>query len=228
MHCSVITERFTEGDDLPLSIQTITVGPIEVNCYLAGDPESKDAILIDPGAEPERITAEITNGNWNVTHVIATHSHFDHVMGVEGVLEATGAPFLIHQAGTEVLKRAPEVMMRWFGVETNPPPQPERTLSEGDIIEIGDCELTVAETPGHSPGGICLIGEGVAFVGDTVFAGSIGRTDLPGSDYTTLISSIEKKLLPLEDDTVLYPGHGPSTTIGQERRTNSFFLQNFD
>ena len=198
-----------------------------MNCYLAGDPESKDAILIDPGAEPERITAEIKSGNWNVTRVIATHGHFDHVMGVEGVLEATGAPFLIHQAELQVLERAPEVMMRWFGVETDPPPQPERTLSDGDTIEIGNFELTVAETPGHSPGGISLIGEGVAFVGDAVFAGSIGRTDLPGSDYTTLISGIEMKLLPLDDDTVLYPGHGPTTTIGQEKKINPFFLQNF-
>ena len=213
---------------MQLSIQTITVGPIDVNCYLAGDPESKDAIIIDPGAEPERIIAEITNGNWNVTHVIATHGHFDHVMGVGGVLEATGAPFLIHQAETVVLERAPEVMMRWMGVETDPPPQPDRTLSEGETIGIGNYELAVAETPGHSPGGICLIGEGVAFVGDAVFAGSIGRTDLPGSNHTTLISSIELKLLPLEDDTVLYPGHGPSTTIGHERRTNPYFLQNFD
>jgi glyoxylase-like metal-dependent hydrolase (beta-lactamase superfamily II) len=213
---------------LPLSIQTITVGPIEVNCYLAGDPESGNAILIDPGDEPERITAEITNGNWNITHVVATHGHFDHVMGVEGVVEATGAPFLVHQGAVEVLERAPEVVMRWFGVETEPPPQPDRTLAEGEILEIGVYRLAVSETPGHSPGGISLIGEGMAFVGDAVFSGSIGRTDLPGSDYTTLISSIESKLLPLEDGTILYPGHGPSTTIDREKRTNPFFLQNFD
>lgn len=212
---------------MPLSIQTNTVGPIAVNCYLVGDPESKRAIVIDPGAEPERILADIDSGGWNVASIVATHAHFDHVLAVEEVKKATGAQFLLHPNEVVALERVPEVALRWLGIDADTPPQPDRMIVEGDLIEIGDFSLSVAETPGHSPGGICLIGDGEAFVGDIVFEGSIGRTDFPGSDYETLMKSIGERILPLEGSTVLYPGHGPPTTVARERNSNPFFLQHF-
>jgi glyoxylase-like metal-dependent hydrolase (beta-lactamase superfamily II) len=212
---------------VPLSIQTITVGPLAVNCYLVGDSDSREAIIIDPGAEPERILAAVSSGGWTVNCVIVTHAHFDHVLAAEAVLETTGAPFLMHPMEVILLERVPDVALRWLGVNTDPPPHPERLVTEGDTIRAGDYSFTVAETPGHSPGGICLVGEEEVFVGDTVFEGSIGRTDLPGANLETLITSIREKLLPLDGGTVLYPGHGPPTTIDREKKTNPFFLQYF-
>lgn len=215
----------TERCGVPPAIQTITVGPLAVNCYLVGDPDTRQAFILDPGAEPERILDAASGGGWTVTSILVTHAHFDHVLGVQGLVETTGAPFLMHPDGVKLLERVPEVTQRWLGIDFPAPPQPDGFISEGDTVEAGGFTFRVVDTPGHSPGGICLIGEGEAFVGDTLFEGSIGRTDLPGADYEVLMTSICEKLLPLDDDTVLYPGHGPATTVGVERKTNPFILQ---
>jgi len=144
-----------------------------------------------------------------------------------------GGKFILRIEDTDTKRNTPEALqqvisdLRWLGIDADTPPQPDRMIVEGDLIEIGDFSLSVAETPGHSPGGICLIGDGEAFVGDIVFEGSIGRTDFPGSDYETLMKSIGERILPLEGSTVLYPGHGPPTTVARERNSNPFFLQHF-
>lgn len=213
-----------KGLQLPLSIDTITVGPLATNCYLAGDSESGEAFIVDPGFESATILSAVSKGSWSVTGVIITHAHFDHIVAAKEVVESLDAPLLVPSGEVELLNRAPESARSWLGIEMEPLP-PYRTVSEGDTISAGRFSFRVVDTPGHSPGGISLIGEGAAFVGDTVFAGSIGRTDFPGGDFEVLMASIRDKLLPLDDNTTLYCGHGPSTTIGEERRTNPFILQ---
>lgn len=205
-------------------IEMLTVGPLAVNCYLVGDPESRDAVVIDPGDEAERILSAVKDGSWSVTSIILTHAHFDHVLAAREVKEATGAPFLVPPGEVELLKRAPDILEQWMGMQIEPPPDPDGHLSDGDSLDLGAFHYDVVGTPGHSPDAICLIGDSEAFVGDTLFAGSIGRTDLPGADHQTLMDSIEQKLLPLDDEMVLYPGHGPETTMGRERRFNPFVV----
>jgi glyoxylase-like metal-dependent hydrolase (beta-lactamase superfamily II) len=205
-------------------IEMLTVGPLAVNCYLVGDPESRGAVVIDPGDEAERILATVADGSWRVSAIVLTHAHFDHVLAVREVKEATGAPFLLPPGEVALLKRAPEVLEQWMGMRIDPPPDPDGHLSGGDTLDVGNLRYNVVGTPGHSPDAICLIGESEAFVGDTLFAGSIGRTDLPGADHQTLMDSIARELLPLDDEMVLYPGHGPKTTMGRERRFNPFVV----
>jgi glyoxylase-like metal-dependent hydrolase (beta-lactamase superfamily II) len=203
-------------------LEGFPVGPVQANCYLFGDEAAGELFVIDPGDEPERILAALRRHGGRVVAIVNTHGHFDHVMGVEAVRRATGAPFWIHDAEREVLEQGPARAKAIFGVEVPPSPVPDRWLRDGDRLRVGSLDLTVRHTPGHSPGGVCLLGEGLAFVGDTLFAGSIGRTDLPGASTEALLESIARVLLPLPDDTVCYPGHGPATTIGDERRSNPF------
>jgi len=203
-------------------LEGFPVGPVGANCFLFGDESSGEIFVIDPGDEPERILAAVARRNARVTAIVNTHGHFDHVQAVDAVREATGAPFWIHGGEREVLSEGPSRAMQIFGLELPPSPVPNRWLTEGERLEVGRLMLVVRHTPGHSPGGICLLGDGLAFVGDTLFAGSIGRTDLPGANHAVLLASIARVLLPLPDATVCYTGHGPETTIGQERRTNPF------
>lgn len=210
---------------MSLSIDTITVGPMATNCYLVGDTDSHQAFIVDPGFEPGVILKVVADGGWSVTDVLITHGHFDHLLAAGEVLKDLEARFLVPHGEVAVLKRAPDSARAWVGLEVEPVPEYDGTLSGGTTISVGSHEFRVADTPGHSPGGISLIGDGVAFVGDTIFAGSIGRTDLPGGNYELLMKSIRNELLTLDDDTVLYCGHGPETTVGQERRSNPFILQ---
>ena len=203
-------------------LQGFPVGPIAANCFIVGDDATREVFVIDPGDEPERILATLRTLRARPTAIVNTHGHFDHIQGVNAVRRATGAPFWIHEAERDVLAQGPARAKAIFGIDLPPSPVPDRWLLEGDRLTVGTLGFTVRHTPGHSPGGICLIGEGVAFVGDTLFAGSIGRTDLPGADAETLLESIVRVLLPLPDETVCYPGHGPETTIGEERRANPF------
>jgi len=203
-------------------LEGFPVGPIQANCYLFGDESTGELFVIDPGDEPERILAAVRRHGARVVAIVNTHGHFDHVMAVEAVRRATGAPFWIHEAEREVLAEGPVRAKALFGVEVPPSPEPNRWLKEGDELRVGGLGLTVRHTPGHSPGGVCLLGDGLVFVGDTLFAGSVGRTDLPGASMDVLLESIARVLLPLPDDTVCYPGHGPETTIGEERRSNPF------
>jgi hydroxyacylglutathione hydrolase len=198
------------------------VGPIGANCFIVGDDTSREVFVIDPGDEPERILDALRSLHARPIALVNTHGHFDHIQAVDAVRRATGAPFWIHEAERDVLAQGPARARVIFGIDLPPSPVPDRWLVDGDRLVVGSLAFSVHHTPGHSPGGVCLIGDGIAFVGDTLFAGSIGRTDLPGGDTETLLNSIARVLLPLPDETVCYPGHGPETTIGEERRTNPF------
>jgi len=158
-----------------------------------------------------------------VRMIVNTHCHCDHCGGNAPLLEKTGAELAIHREDLPLL-RSMELQARMFGVDVEPSPDPNRFLNEGDRIEVGGASFRVVHAPGHSPGHIVLVGDGVVFCGDVLFQGSIGRTDLPGGDYHQLLASIRDKLLVLPDETVAYTGHGPSTTIGDERRTNPFLV----
>jgi len=197
------------------------VGPLQSNSYLLADEVTREAALFDPGMESEPVADVLARERLTVTAIINTHGHFDHVFGNAYFKAKTGAPLLMHRADLDLVKRLEEQSL-YFGFRATPSPPPDRFLEEGDEVRVGGIRLRVLHTPGHSPGGICLVTDGTAFVGDTLFAGSIGRTDLPGGSAETLLTSIREKLLTLPDDTVIYPGHGPATTIGHERRHNPF------
>lgn len=180
--------------------------------------------MIDPGDEPDRILDTLRRRRVRPVAIVNTHGHFDHVQGVAAVQRAAGVPFWIHEDEREVLAQGPARAKQLFGLDLPPSPMPDRWLRDGDRLRVGGLTLIVRHTPGHSPGGVCLLGDGLAFVGDTLFRGSIGRADLPGADLETLLASIARVLLPLPDETVCYPGHGPETTIGEEKRTNPFLI----
>jgi glyoxylase-like metal-dependent hydrolase (beta-lactamase superfamily II) len=203
-------------------VETLQLGPIATNCHIVRDEATGRAAVIDPGGDAPRLMAALKRGNLTVEAIIATHAHFDHIGAVRDLVLATGAPFLAGEAELPVLKTAVEQALMFFGISVPPPPAPDRLLRDGDELTLGGALFRVAHTPGHSPGHICLLGDGVAFVGDVVFPGSIGRTDLPGGDYDTLMRAIARHILTLPDETVLYSGHGPETTVGRERRTNPF------
>jgi glyoxylase-like metal-dependent hydrolase (beta-lactamase superfamily II) len=205
-------------------IEELQLGPIGTNGYIVGDESTKRAAVIDPGGDAPLVLATLEQLGLVADAIIVTHAHFDHIGAVREVKEATGASFAIGEAELPVLQVAPERALVLFGISVPPPPKPDRLLKEGDSVEMGGQSFRVVHTPGHSPGHICLIGDGVAFVGDVVFQGSIGRTDLPGGDYNTLLRSIATHLLPLPDETVLYNGHGPATTVGEERHSNPFLV----
>jgi hydroxyacylglutathione hydrolase len=203
-------------------LQGFPVGPVGANCYIVGDDITREVFVIDPGDEADRILETLRRLHGRPAALVNTHGHFDHLQAVDAVRRATGAPFWIHEAERDTLEQGPARARSLFGLDLPPSPIPDRWLAEGDRLAIGSLTLTVYHTPGHSPGGVCLVGDGIAFVGDTLFAGSIGRTDLPGGDLDTLLASIARVLLPLPDETTCYPGHGPETTIGDEVRTNPF------
>ncbi len=204
-------------------LHTVVVTEFMTNCYIVGDERTKDAVIIDPGGEGRKILQEIEKAGVNVAAVVNTHAHVDHIGALKDIKDALGAEIMLHQAELPVLKTASR-MARLFGISVDEPPEPDRFLAQDDEISCGDIVLRVIETPGHSPGGISLvISDGkVCFAGDTLFAGSIGRTDLPGGDYRTLIESIKTRLIPLGDDVKILSGHGPATTVGVERRYNPF------
>ena len=202
-------------------IKGLTVGPIMANCFILGCDETKEAAVIDPGDEADRILMTVAESGLTVKYIINTHGHFDHVSANKRLKDVTGADILIHPLDAPMLSQLAAAASAWgFSSENSPPP--DRTLEDGDLVSVGNLELTVLHTPGHTPGGISLYVDGAVFVGDTLFAGSIGRTDFPGGDFDTLRSSIQQKLYTLNDDVVVYPGHMDTTNIGREKRTNPF------
>ncbi|MBI5582646.1 MAG: MBL fold metallo-hydrolase [Deltaproteobacteria bacterium] len=203
-------------------IETLVVGPIQANCFVLGHEETREALVIDPGDEAQRILSTLRKNNLTLKTIVNTHGHFDHVGGNKALQEATGAPILIHSGDAPLLAHLADSAAVW-GMRVEDSPAPDRLLEDGDEIGFGGVTLRVIHTPGHSPGGIALFTPGHLFVGDTLFAGSIGRTDFPGGDYGTLIQSVRKRLFVLGDDVQVYPGHGPATTLGQERQFNPFF-----
>jgi glyoxylase-like metal-dependent hydrolase (beta-lactamase superfamily II) len=208
-------------------IRPLEVGPFASNCYVVGSATTGEGMIIDPGAEPQAILNTVKQLGLSIVMIVATHAHMDHVGAVHEVKEATGARFALHQAERGLMFSAPMRLFTAFGITPfKAPPKPDISLQDGDRIEIGDLCFEVLHTPGHSSGGICLSGHGVVFSGDTLFNLGIGRTDFPGCSHERLIRSIKEKLMVLPDETIVYPGHGPPTTIGDERRGNPF-LQDY-
>lgn len=204
-------------------VKVISVGPLQANCYLYGSTESGNIVVIDPGDEPERILNEIDRLSLKVSAIINTHGHFDHAAGNLLIKEKTGAPILVHHDDAVALTSISH-QAGFFGFQRDNSPPADRLLEDNDTINLADLSLTVIHTPGHTPGGISLKGPGLVFSGDTLFAGSIGRTDLPGGSFEKMMASIRSKLLTLPDDVLVYPGHGPVTTIGEEKFSNPFLI----
>lgn len=203
-------------------IKKLTVGPLESNCYLVADEETREGIIIDPGEEGERILRAVGREGIVPRHLINTHGHIDHI-GANGYLKGKIEELKlgIHEADARMLINAHENLANFAGGGLTSPPA-DFFLKEGDEITLGKKCLQVIHTPGHTPGGICLLGEREVFTGDTLFAGSVGRTDLPGGSMELLMKSLREKLMVLADDTVIYPGHGELSTIGRERASNPF------
>jgi glyoxylase-like metal-dependent hydrolase (beta-lactamase superfamily II) len=196
-------------------------GQFAQNCYLLGADGSPDGVVVDPGEEADRILDRARREGLAIGAIWLTHAHIDHVLGVRQVRQVTGAPIYLHPADRPLydgLARQAEM----FGFRADPPPPPDHALGHGDRLALGRETIEVRHTPGHSPGSVCFVGPGFVVGGDVLFQGSIGRTDLPGGSFERLIRSIREELLSLPDDTLVYSGHGPVTTIGAERRDNPF------
>ena len=203
-----------------LRIQQLTVGPLEENCYLLSDPESAQAVLVDPGDEAERLLAAVADTGCTLTGIWLTHCHFDHVGGVAGVVRATNVPILAHPADHPFHSRAADNAARWGIVVENPPPVTHE-LAEGQQVTLGHFVFDVWHVPGHAPGHVAFIGHGLCISGDVLFAGSIGRTDLPLCDPSAMHQSL-MRLATLDQATRVLPGHGVMTTIGRELASNPF------
>ena len=202
-------------------IERLEVGPIASNCYLVGADSHQEGMIIDPGAEADKILKRVEVLGFKVKIIVLTHSHMDHVGALTEVKEATNAEVAVHVEDARSLQ-ASQSSGIFFGLSEQAPPPPDRLLKGGDSIDIGELHFLVLHTPGHTPGGICLLGEGVVFSGDTLFNFGIGRTDFPNGSHHQLLKSIHTKLMVLPDGTADYPGHGPETTIGTERQWNPF------
>jgi glyoxylase-like metal-dependent hydrolase (beta-lactamase superfamily II) len=211
--------QLNKEDDL--IIKTLAVGPIQANCHILGCEETLAAAIIDPGDESDRILHALAESSLTAKLIINTHGHFDHVSANKRLKEVTGAPILIHSLDAPMLDQLSSSAAAW-GFTSDNSPKPDKELNDGDEVEFGHTSLKVIHTPGHTPGGIALYAPDFVFVGDTLFAGSIGRTDFPGGSFKTLKESIRKKLFGLGDHVKVYTGHGPATTIGEERRANPF------
>ncbi|MFC1988814.1 MBL fold metallo-hydrolase [Chloroflexota bacterium] len=199
-------------------IERLGLGMYATNCYIVAEEASKEAIIIDPGDGANQILTKVGDSGLKVKLILLTHGHFDHIGALKEVKEATGAEIALHADDAEGFQAGHP-----FGPFSHePPPPPDRLLQDGDSINIGNLSLSVIHTPGHTPGGICLLGEGALFSGDTLFNLGIGRSDFPGGDIAQLMESIYNKLMTLPDETAVYPGHGSSTTIGAERHGNPF------
>ena len=201
-------------------IHTLMVGQLQTNCYII-QSQSK-ALIIDPGDEPERIVRFTRDLDVIPSRIIATHGHFDHVLGVNKLRASLKIPFQIHKDDLPILESMQTRVRQFLGFDVPPPPKVDSYLQDGDIVKFGTENIRVIHTPGHSPGSISLQGNTYVLTGDALFNQSIGRTDLPGGDLEILLSSIRKRLFTLDDETVVYPGHGPETSIGDERLANPF------
>ena len=209
-----------------LIIETFPVGALQCNCVIVGDEQTKTAVVIDPGDEIDRVTAALSRLGLTVTAIVATHGHIDHVGGFADLKAVSGAKTLLHEADVPLYENM-ALQAQWLGVRAPAAEPLDGALDETAGLSVGGCKFDVRHTPGHSPGSVSLVlpeKTPIVLSGDTLFAGSIGRTDLWGGSYEEILSSIRTKLLTMPDETIVIPGHGPRTTIGAERRSNPFLL----
>lgn len=202
--------------------RTLEIMPFGTNCYLVGSEQARDGMVVDPAGDAPRILSNIRELDLKIGLVVVTHTHPDHIGAIGQIVEYTGASFAVHTGEAESMQRYDFSQFTAYNPTFRPPPTPDKLLKDGDFLDVGDLKFKVLHTPGHSAGGICLVGYGVVFSGDALFNMSIGRTDGPGGDHNLLISNIRTKLLVLPENTVVLPGHGPKTTIGRERQSNPF------
>ena len=204
-------------------IETLEVGSLETNCYILSDPDTKEAVVIDAGDEAAYILNYLERQSLQVVMLLNTHGHYDHTQANDALREITGAPLEIHSDDAELLA-VPEKVSSRMMVKANPCKAPEQLLHNGDVISFGKYQLQVIYTPGHTKGGCCFYeaNEKVCFTGDTLFRGGVGRTDLYGGNYSVLMHSIRDRLHKLPDDVIIYPGHGPESTMAFERKNNPF------
>jgi hydroxyacylglutathione hydrolase len=215
-----------EGDQgtVELEVRGIVVGLFRENCWIVGSRRRGEACVIDPGDEPEEILAIARDMGVRITRVLASHAHLDHIMAARDIVQATGAPFLMHQADLPIAASMPLSARAWLGHDVPPAPTPDAFTTDGDNLEVAGVTLTVLHTPGHTPGSVSLYAEEarLLFSGDTLFRESIGRVDLPGGDFQQIAHSIRQRLYKLPEDTRVLPGHMQETTIGYEREHNPF------
>ncbi len=204
-----------------MKVLPIPNGAFLENCYLVIDEAAGECVVVDPGEEAGLILHKVAESRARPVAVWLTHAHLDHVLGVGRIAAETRVPVYLHPADRPLYDHVPE-QAEAFGLRAAAPPPPDRAFAHGEVARVGGLTFAVRHTPGHSPGSVCLVGHDAVFAGDVLFQGSIGRTDLPGGDFDTLLASIERELLVLPDSTIVYSGHGPQTTIGAERRGNPF------
>lgn len=207
-----------------MAILQFRLGPLDNNTYLIVDESTGDAAIVDPSFQSETLLPQIRANHWNLRYILNTHAHFDHVVGNAFYATRTDARIALHPADLELYHALPD-QAHLFGFEIPPAPEPQILLTDGQILQLGHTPIRVMHTPGHSPGGVTFLVANQALVGDCLFAGSIGRTDLPGGAWHTLRHTLHTRLLALPDDTPVLPGHGPTTTIGTERRHNPYLQE---
>ena len=212
-----------------MKVETFSGGPFQENGYLARCPETGAAIVIDPGAWAPRLAERIQEEEMEIEAIVLTHAHLDHVEGIPAIRKVTPAPIYLHPRDQPLYARAEDQAKAFSIPFRGPLPPPDRALAHAQLFRFGNVELRVREAPGHAPGHVILVAqeEGLAFVGDVVFKGSIGRTDLPGGDFQQLLQSFREEVLTLPDETRLLTGHGPETTVGEERTGNPFLIPQF-
>lgn len=208
-----------------LMVRGIVVGVFAENCWIIGSRRTREGIAIDPGDQPEEILALARDMGLEIKAIANSHAHIDHILGVRGVQAATGAKFLLHPLELPIAHSVATTAARWMGQTVEPPPEPDGLLADGDAVKVEGLTLKVIHTPGHTPGSVSFYSEGMLFSGDTLFQGSIGRTDLPGGSHEQEMASIVDRLLALPDDTIVLPGHMRETKIGIEKQTNPFVLE---